>query len=69
MMHVQKNGMYEVNCKIQFTKNVLRRDLENFLQKYRTHSNFLYMRKLILILEFDLELCPLEWNHANIYYA
>ena len=39
---------YEVNCKIQFTKIICAENWRIFGQKYMTHANLLYMRKLYI---------------------
>ena len=39
---------YEVNSKIQFTKMICAEIWRIFMQKYRAHANFLYMRKLYI---------------------
>ena len=57
----KKFVFYEVNCKIQFTKIICAEIWGISIQKFRAHANF------ILILEFDLEPCPLEWNQAYMY--
>ena len=69
-IHDQKIVSYEVNCKIQFTKEkkndfyrYLHRYMKIFIQKCWTHANFLYIRKLYIgiriwsgIMSFQMEL-------------
>ena len=43
-----KIASYEVNCKIQFTKIICAENWRIFGQKYMTHANLLYMRKLYI---------------------